>query len=140
MESDTPSASWHPAMMPNSHAEMPPSHLSKGEADEQGQSTKTTALNDGNDSQPAAIPDDSDNKTAAQAGGVLDQFNDEDPEAGGWSLSSQAEHDAEAHEPESAAPLDEAPHQDIDDESSVPMSKAAKHFSTMSCKYTNKNT
>ncbi|KAK6074287.1 COPII coat assembly protein SEC16 [Seiridium cupressi] len=139
MASDTLNASWHPAFMPNSHAEGSVRHQIPEHEPQQPEDESTTEQAQSQDIQETSSHEIPDEATAIEStnpnqGAFLDQFEDDDPEAAGWDLGN-----AEANLP--SAPRDD---QALDAEpaaveeatayapESASQSKAAKHSSTVS--------
>ncbi|ORY71299.1 Sec23-binding domain of Sec16-domain-containing protein [Pseudomassariella vexata] len=130
METETPSASWHPALMPNSIVEasaLSRSHVDKSPGPEPSVEADGPQPEEYTDSSNHEIQQNATNPAeATNVSGFQNQFNDgdDDPEAGLWAY--EAANDSTAHGDEGT----------IESEATEPQttgtSKAPKHRSTMS--------
>jgi COPII coat assembly protein SEC16 len=94
-----PSASWHPALRPNSSADIPsltpeppcePLELSEPAVEQTIESRHVSTSNEIPHDQPATLEPATAN---ANNGAFLDQFTDDDPDAGVWDLSEPVAED-----------------------------------------------
>ncbi|KAH6655172.1 Sec23-binding domain of Sec16-domain-containing protein [Truncatella angustata] len=136
---DTPSASWHPAFMPNSDAKSDWNSAKPQQLDSEP-TIDQPPPQEAEEASPQEIPSEATTIGPATThdGAFLDQFgHDDDPEAGGWDLenpgpsptSASPEQDKDAQDPDTAGPVDESPSYSSE---SRAQTKAAKHSSTVS--------
>ncbi|KAK8065247.1 Sec23-binding domain of Sec16-domain-containing protein [Apiospora hydei] len=146
MESDTPSASWHPAMMPNYHTQTTPVASSSNPETPREYSTQSpepsSATAPAQHHQEPAIPETIPEPAVDQANinkpSPLNYFDDDDPEAGAWDIGHDApaeeappaQHAADSEEPTSHD--QEFPSETMPVLDSPVAIKSAKHSSTMS--------
>ncbi|ETS76948.1 hypothetical protein PFICI_10822 [Pestalotiopsis fici W106-1] len=155
MASDTQSASWHPALMPNFHEDTPAPRHNDNEPQVQQEQEPELPVEQ---AQPETIADapshmippetTSTEPESADNGAFLDQFAGDDPDAGGWDLDlgdTKADTAAVPQDEDTAIPeageIEEAPTQAPETESEQEpeirveppaQSNAAKHSSTIS--------
>ncbi|KAI0124100.1 COPII coat assembly protein SEC16 [Xylariales sp. AK1849] len=134
MASDTLSASWHPAMMPNSRADL---RLDEPAQDSQPQQRAPT-LEDKHTQEPEdtsshEIPHDTTAAEATNDGAFVNQLTHDDSEEGGWDLSHEGTQEVptaqEAAIESNTFAVEEA---SIAAPQPVLSTKAAKHSSTVS--------
>ncbi|KAK8035280.1 COPII coat assembly protein SEC16 [Apiospora rasikravindrae] len=146
MESDTPSASWHPAMMPNYHTQTTPVASSSNPEAPREYSTHSPepssatapAQHHEESAIPETIPEPVIDEANVNKPSPLNAFDDDDPEAGAWDIGDDAP--AEEAPPSQHAPdSEEATSHDQEFTSeAIPVLdspaaiKSAKHSSTMS--------